>query len=151
MHKSLIIALGIALVIGGLMLLVYTKSAQKADIQEEPQGYACTMEAKICPDGSSVGRQGPNCEFAACPSFTPSDADGEELDMGVGDGSALSASGSACIAQGGAWNPQYTECVGVSASQCQAIGGTFDECASACRHNPNAEVCTMQCVQVCAL
>lgn len=28
---------------------------------------ACTLEAKICPDGSSVGRQGPNCEFAPCP------------------------------------------------------------------------------------
>lgn len=28
---------------------------------------ACTMEAKICPDGSAVGRTGPKCEFAACP------------------------------------------------------------------------------------
>ncbi len=28
---------------------------------------ACTMEAKLCSDGSSVGRTGPNCEFAACP------------------------------------------------------------------------------------
>ena len=28
---------------------------------------ACTQEAKICPDGSSVGRTGPKCEFAACP------------------------------------------------------------------------------------
>jgi len=28
---------------------------------------ACTMEAKICPDGSAVGRSGPNCEFAPCP------------------------------------------------------------------------------------
>jgi hypothetical protein len=28
---------------------------------------ACTLEAKICPDGSSVGRTGPNCEFAQCP------------------------------------------------------------------------------------
>src|SRR6185437_3005515 len=28
---------------------------------------ACTMEAKVCPDGSTVGRTGPNCEFAACP------------------------------------------------------------------------------------
>ncbi|KKU70531.1 MAG: Integral membrane protein [Candidatus Wolfebacteria bacterium GW2011_GWB1_47_243] len=27
----------------------------------------CTMEAKVCPDGSSVGRSGPKCEFAACP------------------------------------------------------------------------------------
>jgi hypothetical protein len=28
---------------------------------------ACTMEAKVCPDGSSVGRTGPNCEFSPCP------------------------------------------------------------------------------------
>jgi putative hemolysin len=27
---------------------------------------ACTMDAKVCPDGSSVGRVGPDCEFAAC-------------------------------------------------------------------------------------
>lgn len=26
----------------------------------------CTMDAKICPDGSAVGRQGPRCEFSAC-------------------------------------------------------------------------------------
>ena len=31
------------------------------------KGYACTMEAKQCPDGSYVGRTGPKCEFAACP------------------------------------------------------------------------------------
>ncbi len=28
---------------------------------------ACTQEAKMCPDGSAVGRTGPNCEFAPCP------------------------------------------------------------------------------------
>ena len=28
---------------------------------------ACTQEAKLCPDGSYVGRTGPNCEFALCP------------------------------------------------------------------------------------
>ncbi len=32
----------------------------------------CTMDAKICPDGSSVGRTGPNCEFAPCPQGLPS-------------------------------------------------------------------------------
>jgi len=31
----------------------------------------CTMDVKICPDGSSVGRHGPNCEFAPCPSASP--------------------------------------------------------------------------------
>jgi hypothetical protein len=28
---------------------------------------ACTLEAMICPDGSAVGRTGPNCEFSPCP------------------------------------------------------------------------------------
>jgi len=28
---------------------------------------ACTKETKACPDGSMVGRAGPNCEFAVCP------------------------------------------------------------------------------------
>jgi hypothetical protein len=27
---------------------------------------ACTADAKVCPDGSSVGRIGPDCEFAPC-------------------------------------------------------------------------------------
>lgn len=31
---------------------------------------ACTLEAKVCPDGSVVGRTGPTCEFAACPEQT---------------------------------------------------------------------------------
>ena len=28
---------------------------------------ACTMDAKLCSDGSYVGRIGPKCEFAECP------------------------------------------------------------------------------------
>jgi hypothetical protein len=28
---------------------------------------ACPMDAKVCSDGTSVGRIGPNCEFAPCP------------------------------------------------------------------------------------
>lgn len=27
----------------------------------------CTQEAKMCPDGSYVGRTGAHCAFAACP------------------------------------------------------------------------------------
>jgi len=36
---------------------------------------ACTEEAKICPDGSVVGRTGPNCEFAPCPQLVGNDSD----------------------------------------------------------------------------
>jgi hypothetical protein len=37
--------------------------------KDEP--VACTMDAKVCPDGSAVGRTGPNCEFAPCPGDEP--------------------------------------------------------------------------------
>jgi hypothetical protein len=35
-----------------------------------PLSPACTQEAKVCPDGSTVGRSGPNCDFAECPTPT---------------------------------------------------------------------------------
>ncbi|MBN1385764.1 hypothetical protein JW968_02175 [Candidatus Woesearchaeota archaeon] len=31
-----------------------------------PAQTVCTADAKICPDGTAVGRTGPNCEFAPC-------------------------------------------------------------------------------------
>jgi len=31
------------------------------------ENIACTMDAKLCPDGSYVGRIPPDCEFAPCP------------------------------------------------------------------------------------
>lgn len=40
-------------------------------LNKQPQQTACTMEAKICPDGSSVGRTGPKCEFSPCPTAKP--------------------------------------------------------------------------------
>ncbi len=33
----------------------------------QPEEVACTLEAKLCPDGSAVGRMPPDCEFALCP------------------------------------------------------------------------------------
>ena len=40
--------------------------------KEQLEQIACTMDAKVCPDGSSVSRTGPNCEFAECPGGTSS-------------------------------------------------------------------------------
>src|SRR3989338_1561990 len=31
------------------------------------QPKACPEDAKVCPDGTTVGREGPNCEFPECP------------------------------------------------------------------------------------
>ncbi len=45
----------------------------------KPSPVACTQDAKQCSDGSYVGRVGPNCEFAICP--TPK---GTQITMGEG-------------------------------------------------------------------
>lgn len=63
MKKSYAYVLASVIVLVGA-LLVWGMATQR---KETNGGVACTMEAKICPDGSAVGRTGPNCEFAACP------------------------------------------------------------------------------------
>jgi len=35
--------------------------------KKQQSNISCTLEAKLCPDGSRVGRIGPACEFAPCP------------------------------------------------------------------------------------
>ncbi len=57
--------IGLILVATVGALFVYTLN-QKTE--EGP--IACTMDAMICPDGTAVGRTGPECTFPACP--TPS-------------------------------------------------------------------------------
>lgn len=54
-----------------------------------------------------------------------------------------------CELAQGTWLEEPQECEGVSKESCESMGGTFNECASACRNDPDAMVCTMQCVLVC--
>lgn len=58
--------LGIVLVIAlaGIYKLNFKSGG---DIPVPKKDSACSMEAKVCPDGSAVGRSGPKCEFAPCP------------------------------------------------------------------------------------
>ncbi len=44
-----------------------TRQSTNSLINRNTNTIACTQEAKLCPDGSAVGRTGPNCEFAECP------------------------------------------------------------------------------------
>jgi hypothetical protein len=57
----------------------------------------------------------------------------------------------ACKSNGGTWLDQNWECEYADQKWCTKAGGRFDECASACRHNPDkAAPCTMQCVPTCS-
>jgi hypothetical protein len=76
MNKALItIFTAVVFVVGALLYIYNPDPAQYG----QPAPVACTMDAKLCPDGSYVGRVPPNCEFAQCPqpaSSTPIFEDG---------------------------------------------------------------------------
>ncbi len=55
----------------------------------------------------------------------------------------------ACLSFDGLWLEESQECEGMAPEQCEALGGSYQDCASACRNNPEAEICTLQCIQVC--
>ncbi len=66
MKYGKVIFLGIGIVALGVLATVWDgKKEEKAPATE----VGCSMDARICPDGSAVGRSGPNCEFAPCSSL----------------------------------------------------------------------------------
>src|SRR3989344_1128650 len=70
---GLILTRGYIIGIIGIVLLTAVAGYFVVNRQtDEPTPVACTQEAKLCPDGSAVGRTGPNCEFAECPDVNPS-------------------------------------------------------------------------------
>lgn len=50
-----------------------TQAGRPADPAPPAGEVACTREAKLCPDGTAVGRTGPDCAFAPCPGEGPRD------------------------------------------------------------------------------
>ncbi len=64
-NNILIILVFGLLIVSGFLLL---RTSEKPLVEQ-----ACTQEAMVCPDGSTVGRTGPNCEFAPCPERDPDD------------------------------------------------------------------------------
>ncbi len=58
---------------GGVVVYNQNKGSSVPNNPDGTGGVVCTMEAKMCPDGVTyVGRTGPHCEFAACPTATSS-------------------------------------------------------------------------------
>jgi len=60
-----LIALTAILIVVGVAGFMY-RNALEHPVTSTPAQTACTAEAKLCPDGSAVGRMGPSCEFSPC-------------------------------------------------------------------------------------
>ncbi len=66
-------------------------------------------------------------------------------------GTTINVNKISCESKGGTWYTDNNVCEinSLSENECTTNGGEFNSCASACRHNPKAEICTMQCVLTC--
>jgi len=58
----------VAIILLALICLIGIFFLYRKTVVAPIEPRACTEEAKQCPDGSYVGRTGPNCEFTKCPS-----------------------------------------------------------------------------------
>ena len=67
-YRSVAIVVIIFLVLAGIYSYISHQNAGEGTI-------ACPADARLCPDGSSVGRVPPGCDFAACPEATSSAPD----------------------------------------------------------------------------
>ena len=67
MPKAVIIIFIVVVCVVGGLLYIYNPDPVEYGEPKEEDRVICTMEAKLCPDGSYVGRGGPNCDFAPCP------------------------------------------------------------------------------------
>jgi hypothetical protein len=54
-----------------------------------------------------------------------------------------------CTSNGGVWLSQYSECENLDELSCKNNSGVYNRCASKCRHDSSAEICTQMCVAVC--
>ena len=91
-----------------ILAAIFSLSAgcQSTVVNQAPPAkpVACTLEAKQCPDGSYVGRSGPNCEFAACPEpkatttpiSPPAGTICPQIALACPDGSFVTAQGPNC-------------------------------------------------------
>lgn len=65
--KTWLLIIGVIVVLLTALWVLGANRTTSGEIDIDGESVACTLEAKLCSDGSYVGRQGPNCEFAPCP------------------------------------------------------------------------------------
>ncbi len=80
MNKKILYYFIAIMVLGSIPSTIYVLHNKTSPLS---QAHVCTQEAKICPDGTSVGRMGNNCEFALCPTANITSTSSIEINTGT--------------------------------------------------------------------
>lgn len=127
----------VALVLGLLFLALV--GGFSPDLTNAQGAVACTMDAKICPDGTAVGRVGPNCEFSPCPGEGGGNAPSVGSQVNLPNPASVK-----CINDGGKLvmkdgeNGQYGVCYFPDGSSCEEWAYYRGECARSSQTEPGS-------------
>ncbi|VVC03196.1 Uncharacterised protein [Candidatus Bilamarchaeum dharawalense] len=112
---------------------------------EENCTVMCPDDARVCPDGSAVGRTGPNCTFAPCPDYSNITNFDECAAAGY---PILESYPPQCRTPD---NRTFVQKINGTLTEvtCTTAGGHWNPCGSACRGALEGTICTLQCVQYC--
>jgi hypothetical protein len=69
MSENVKLGVGIAVVVAAFLTMEF---GGFSPVKSNPPSRGCTEEALLCPDGSGVGRTGPECRFSPCPNTAES-------------------------------------------------------------------------------
>lgn len=130
--------LTIVFAVGASAGVLYAGVSRWDDItaRRATQPSACTKEAKVCPDGSVVERQGPRCVFAPCPTGNASGTAGNvNINPGAnGNTNGPSAAGRCATYEDIDGRKEY--CATCGDGVCTAI----EQCTSSSVKNVNGDI-----------
>ncbi len=109
-----------------------------------------SYNADNCPTQCSVCPPCPECSSISCQEISFCESLGFDKDW-YENIKKQNAAVTICQEAGGKWLGEFSECEYIGEEFCDQIGGTFFSCESACRHDDDADICTMQCVPVCKI
>jgi len=66
-NKTFLIVIVVFLIGIFIGYIIRGTNATDSEKKDVPEMVACTMDVKICPDGSAVSRIPPDCNFSECP------------------------------------------------------------------------------------
>ena len=62
--RNVLMFVALAFVVAGVAGFLYFWPVTTTYTPQPVENIACTLDARVCPDGSYVGRVAPTCEFA---------------------------------------------------------------------------------------
>lgn len=88
-RKNILLTVFLIIGLGLFVYLIWAIIMNRVEKNKEAEDVVCAADAMQCPDGSWVGRSGPDCEFV-CPTGTSTGSTDREISLQAAVGQTIS-------------------------------------------------------------